>query len=464
MRRLTTEEFIAKARKIHGDLYDYSMTEYVKTDENVEIGCLVFDHGIFPMTPSNHTHKTNPQGCPQCGREKAAKSRTVSNEEFKRRVREIHGDEYDLSVTVYNGARKDVSLICRKHGLFTLKAMDITGEKKSGCRLCGIERRGRARRISKEEFLRRAEKVHGNKFDYSEIEYVDLNTKIRIVCQFHGPFDQTPEKHLVSDYGCFDCSYEQRWERRKDRVTTEVFIRRAQKKHGLRFDYSLAEYIHTNTEVEIICPDHGLFSQSPANHLNNRFGCGKCAAAAGFGYIKWTTTEFIEKARLIHGDWYDYSLVDYVNSLTDVKIICPDHGPFEQAPSSHINTESGCTGCAKYGFDMSSPAYIYLLKYTGREGEVLKIGITKHLHVRIKQLENSLKLKGKGAFDTIQLIDSRKFNLGKRAKDLEDYFMALIEHRFKLDDKRERFQGIDELYTSSILKEWNSIFEASVKV
>ena len=88
-RRWTTEEFIAKARKIHGDLYDYSMTEYVKTDENVEIGCLVSDHGIFPMTPSNHTHKTNPQGCPQCGREKAAKSRTVSNEEFKRRVREI---------------------------------------------------------------------------------------------------------------------------------------------------------------------------------------------------------------------------------------------------------------------------------------------------------------------------------------------------------------------------------------
>ena len=112
-----------------------------------------------------------------------------------------------------------------------------------------------------------------------------------------------------------------------------------------------------------------------------------------------------------------------MNSLTDVKIICPDHGSFEQAPSSHINTESGCTGCAKYGFDMSSPAYIYLLKYTGREGEVLKIGITKHLHVRIKQLENSLKLKGKGAFDTIQLIDSRKFNLGKRAKDLEDYLI-----------------------------------------
>ena len=100
-------------------------------------------------------------------------SNRVTNEDFLQRVREIHGDEYDLSVTVYNGARKDVSLICREHGLFTLKAMDITGEKKSGCRLCGIERRSRARRITKKEFLRRAEKVHGSKFDYSEIEYVD---------------------------------------------------------------------------------------------------------------------------------------------------------------------------------------------------------------------------------------------------------------------------------------------------
>jgi hypothetical protein len=342
--------------------------------------------------------------------------------------------------------------------LFTIKAMKITG-RGYGCRLCGIERRGRARRISKEEFLRRAEKVHGDKFDYSEIEYVDLATEIQIKCPEHGFFSQKPSKHLTSTYACWDCSYEERVKHRMGRITTEIFIRRAQKKHGLRYDYSLVEYVDPKTEVEIICPDHGPFSQIPDVHLKARYGCGECA-----GNKKWTTTDFIGKARSIHGDWYDYSLVDYVNSLTDVKIICPDHGPFEQTPSSHINTESGCTGCAKYGFDMSSPAYIYLLKYTGREGEVLKIGITKHLHVRIKQLENSLKLKGKGAFDLIQLLDSRVKDIGGQAKKLEEDFEGLSEHRFRLEDETIKFQGIWSLYTISVLKEWNSTFEASVKV
>jgi hypothetical protein len=238
-----------------------------------------------------------------------------------------------------------------------------------------------------------------------------------------------------------------------------VFIRRAQKKHGLRFDYSLVEFIDIKTDVEIICADHGPFWQIADVHLRSKYGCGECA-----GNKKRTTSGFIEEARKIHGDWYDYSLVDYVNQSTNVKIICPDHGEFSQLPTVHINTGSGCDGCAKYGFDKTSPASIYLLKYTGRDGGVLKIGITKHLYVRIRQLENSLKIKGNGAFDTIQLIDSRQFDLGKLAKDWEDYFMALPEYRFKLDDKEERFQGIDELYTISVQKEWNSIFEASVKV
>ena len=97
-RRLTTPEFIVKARKIHGDLYDYSKTEYVRSGDKVEISCRVSSHGQFWMTPDNHTHRTRPQGCPTCGREKADKARNKTTEEFLIEAREVHGDRYGLSL------------------------------------------------------------------------------------------------------------------------------------------------------------------------------------------------------------------------------------------------------------------------------------------------------------------------------------------------------------------------------
>jgi hypothetical protein len=120
--------------------------------------------------------------------------------------------------------------------------------------------------------------------------------------------------------------------------TTESFITKAKLKHGNKYYYSLAEYNGAKTKIKIICPIHGVFEQTPTNHLSGN-GCPKCS-----GNIKYNTTEFIEKATLIHGDKYEYSLVEYKNNKTKIKIICPIHGVFEQSAINHLRGNS-CPKC-----------------------------------------------------------------------------------------------------------------------
>ena len=128
-------------------------------------------------------------------------------------------------------------------------------------------------------------------------------------------------------------------------LTTEQFIERARKIHGNKYDYSKTEYVNAENKVCIICPEHGEFWQRPANHLSGK-GCPVCGEIKRKAGAKLTTEQFIEKAKKIHGDKYDYSKVNYVGTTTKVCIICPEHGEFWQKPYAHLNGH-GCPGCAE---------------------------------------------------------------------------------------------------------------------
>lgn len=116
------------------------------------------------------------------------------------------------------------------------------------------------------------------------------------------------------------------------KLTTEEFIKKSREVHGDKYDYSKVEYKSVRDKVCIICPDHSEFYQKAGSHLDGR-GCPKCN-----GTTRLTIEEFIERAKRIHGDKYDYSKVDYKNSTTKVYIICKEggHGEFYQTVSSHV--------------------------------------------------------------------------------------------------------------------------------
>jgi hypothetical protein len=124
------------------------------------------------------------------------------------------------------------------------------------------------------------------------------------------------------------------------KLTAEEFIQRAKKIHGDKYDYSLVEYKNMNSKVILICDKHGEFPIFPNNHIHKKCGCDKCRDT-----YKSTTKKFIEKARKIHGNKYDYSLVNYKNNRFVVEIICPVHGSFELTPNKHLDRIDGCPKC-----------------------------------------------------------------------------------------------------------------------
>jgi len=187
-----------------------------------------------------------------------------------------------------------------------------------------------------DKFIQRSQKIHGDKYDYSLVEYKNSKLKVDIMCPDHGVFEQTPDTHLNGS-GCRACGYIKN--SKTGRNTTSNFIERSNDIHKGKYDYSLVEYKNSKLKVDIMCPDHGIFKQRPNDHLSG-LGCPVCA-----NNIRFTTEEFIEKSISIHGDKYDYSLVKYTNRNEKVNIICREHGEFKQLPSSH-KRGNGCRECA----------------------------------------------------------------------------------------------------------------------
>ena len=183
------------------------------------------------------------------------------------------------------------------------------------------------KKLTTEGFINKAKKIHGDKYDYSKVEYVNAKTKVCIICPEHGEFWQTPDNHLKG-FGCTKCN---------------SFIKKIKEVHNDKYNYSKVNYVDSKTKVCIICPKHGEFWQTPNAHLQGQ-GCPKCSIEYNKKRMSLTTEEFIKKAKEIHGDKYDYSKTDYINADTKVCIVCKKHGEFWQKPYKHLQGQ-GCPKC-----------------------------------------------------------------------------------------------------------------------
>jgi len=183
------------------------------------------------------------------------------------------------------------------------------------------------------ELIEKSNIIHNNFYDYSLINYTNMKIKVKIICPIHGIFEQNMESHL-NGHGCSKCSFN------KMKHDKNIFINKSKIIHNDEFDYSLVNYINSYTKVKIVCKKHGVFEQKPAMHLLGQ-KCPKCK----YNSMDNDKDTFINKSNIIHNNIYDYSLVDYINSYTKVKIICKKHGLFEQKPKDHINSKQGCPLC-----------------------------------------------------------------------------------------------------------------------
>lgn len=264
--------------------------------------------------------------------------KSLNTEEFIKKSVEIHGNKYDYSCVDYKNSRTNIHIICPEHGDFYQKAgIHLQGH---GCPKCAHETTLSFRRLNNDSFIRKAKEIHGDKYDYSKVNYVNSKTKVCIICPEHGEFWMKPNDHLSRKYGCHKCGWEK--EGLNARKTTEEFIKKAQEKYGDKFDYSKVKYVKNKEKVCIISNEIdkygvkvGEFWQTPSNHL--LFGQTP-------NKIQMTTKKFIERAKKVHGNFYDYSKVFYKNTTTKVIITCPIHGDFEQLPYAHL-AGKGCHKC-----------------------------------------------------------------------------------------------------------------------
>lgn len=181
------------------------------------------------------------------------------------------------------------------------------------------------------KFIEKCRNIHGDKYDYSKVNYVNNNTIIDIICPSHGIFKQIPRSHLTS--GCSKCAFD------SYRNDIKLLKQKIINIHGYNISY-ISGYKNMNSKVLMNCSDHGNFQKTPTSLLRN-YGCNKCKDK--LRKLKYFL-KFKQMSRIIHNNKYDYSLSIYIGTHKKMNIICPDHGVWKQTPKNHLSGR-GCFKC-----------------------------------------------------------------------------------------------------------------------
>ncbi len=338
-----------------------------------------------------------------------------------------HNGRYDYSKVEYINSKTKIEILCHEHGLFwQLPGSHTRGIK---CPSCA----GNTKVITS-QWISTAKQVHGDRYDYSKVNYVNAKTKIIVMCKEHGEFEQIPNSHLAGK-GCKKCGDIFRGDLSSSNV--DEFIEKAKLIHGAKYIYSKVVYVSSKTKVSIICPVHGEFKQVAGNHLAGN-GCPKCKTQKTLKSQNQVIEDFIK----VHGTVYDYSKVKYKTSIDKVTIICQIHGAFEQTPNTHTSG-SGCPKCRCTGFNMNDSGILYYLKITTDAEQILyKIGITN------RSVEQRFSLRD---LSRIEIIKLREFELGQDAYDEEQRILKQYrQYQYKGPDVLK--DGNTELFIEDVLK------------
>jgi len=372
----------------------------------------------------------------------------LSQEEFIAKAVAVHGvGRYDYSQIADAAAWDRVCIICPTHGEFKQNYRNhLQG---AGCPQCGRIKMGPPKKTL-QDFVEEANRIHQDKYDYSQSEYCGCEKTLKIKCPTHGVFEQKASHHLRGK-GCQQCGLSIVKAIHAARTySTEDFIGLANTVHKNCYNYSLAEYKGSCHKVSIICPTHGIFRQVAARHLSGA-GCPSCGIAKLKGVRRGAHAKFIAKATELFGDRYDYSRVEYHGSRPKVKIICRQHGEFEQEPSNHINGH-GCPQCGSGERELTrqqqwikraagKTAVLYFLRVFSDSEEFFKVGITCNLQKRFRG--TGIDLLGY----QYEVLAKFKSNDTVRVFDWEQSIISTFSHlRYR---PKKAFSGSTECFVSA---------------
>jgi len=352
-------------------------------------------------------------------------------EEFIKKAKELHPDKnYDYSKVIYVKNRLKVEIICPIHGSFFQTPNDHNSNRSpQNCPDCSHSKKSNIT-----EFIKKAKKVHGDKYDYSHAEYINCHIPMKIFCKEHNVFFMQNSNNHLQGQGC-SCGRSKKISIGNSKYTLESFIEKAREKHEDRFDYNLVEFKDVKKNVKIICKKHNyIFEQSPDSHLRSVHCCPKCLKEISKSTNRKGKEEFVREAIDIHGDIYNYDHVNYVNNNTKVKIFCNLHkGFFYQIPRSHTHAKCGCYIC------------------NSSQGEVAVKTFLEKNKIKFEQQKKfkDCKLKNHLPFD----FYLKKYNAVIEYNGLQHY--EFFEYFHKTEDKFEKRKERDSIKKEYCLK--NSI-------
>lgn len=283
--KMDNNVFIDKCNITHKNYFDYSKCEYIHSKSKVIIICP--KHGEFLQEPRVHL---SGKGCYECG------GKTKINQSVFFKKCDIHYKNSDISYNhiKYSCLNDYIYPICSIHGEFKIRCdYFINGHN---CQFCS------KRKIF--NFKDLVKSIHGDYYDYSDTNYINRRTKIKIKCPKHGEFNISPSLHIYG-YGCKFCSNENIIIQNKNN-----FIEKSNKVHNNRYSYEFSDYINSYEKVNIFCTKHGIFKQTPNNHLNGN-GCSKCSISKGESEI----LSFLEENNIKYISQYKFDGCKNINHL-----------------------------------------------------------------------------------------------------------------------------------------------------
>lgn len=433
-KKVTTEDFIRKAREVHGDLYDYKFAIYLSANTKVCIVCPI--HKKFWQKPFHHIRGSN---CQRCAKESADKKQTKNLLELISEFKEAHGDKFGYDKVVYKNKMTKIIISCKKHGDFETHPQTHKEGVFGGCKECSDE----SQKYNTETFIAKAKEIHGDRYIYKNVEYTDSKTDVNITCRIHKNFFQNPSSHIAGK-NCPLCAIDSIAASR--RLGNEEFLKRARAIHGDRYGYSLVDYKNGRKKVLIKCYRHGIFPQSPEDHLAGE-GCRDCGIET-IGRKKAIKYEiFLEKAKKTHGNKYKYSKDGYKTLHSKVRIWCKNHKYFYQNGYDHIN---GC-GCPRCN-DQKSKQELKLLNFLDQYIPSLKsdraILKGKEIDIFIPSLKIGIEYNGLHWHSEV-CGKNKKYHLNKTNKCNKAgvKLLHIFEHEFILKEKivKSRLKSILQL-------------------
>lgn len=407
-----------------------------------------------------------------------------NTEEFVEKAREIHGDKYSYEKAVYVGCTKPLVIICPAHGEFLMSPhKHISG--KQGCPECGKLVRA-AKRNKGAQFVERAKAIHGDKYDYSLVNYKTCKDRVEIICNKCGKhFTQTPDNHINLQRGCPFCGAESSKEKltaqskarkgqklghyqkkdgtlSKQRCTTEEFLKKVFNKFPQNkdlFDYSHVKYTTCEEKVEIHCKICGyIMHQKPSDHLLGK-GCKRCAGRKSMEKATISFPEMVKRAHEVHGDKYEYFENSYTNMSKPMLIKHKKCGNvFQQRPEFHIGKKQGCPFCQHVVSFGEKDVLAFVKKYTRCEVQA-NVRIVPDFFVGSKQIhkaeldiyipELKLAIEYNGTYFHDISLKGKGYHIGKR-KACEQLGIRLISI-WECDWQDDRKRPILERYLKNAL-------------